>query len=137
MVIRELNKLDLPFLLEIRNHESTRVNLEDDSIFDIDQCIKWFKTLTSPWFIIEVDNNSVGYFRTDGNVVGADIHPMHRRMGYARKAYKLYLENKEYASLWVFVDNFAKNLYTELGFLENGNSKIIRDRKYIEMVYEK
>ena len=34
------------------------------------------------------------------------------------------------------VDNFAKNLYTELGFVENGNSKIIRDREYIEMIYE-
>ena len=43
MVIRELTELDLPFLLEIRNHKSTRVNLEDDSIFDIDQCTKWFK----------------------------------------------------------------------------------------------
>jgi hypothetical protein len=37
----------------------------------------------------------------------------------------------------VFVDNFAKNLYIELGFVENGNSKIIRGREYIEMIYEK
>jgi predicted GNAT family acetyltransferase len=68
--------------------------------------------------------------------VGGDIHPMYRRMGYAREAYKLYLKDKKYASLWVFVDNFAKNLYSELGFVENGNSKIIRNREYIEMVYE-
>ena len=137
MILRRLEESDLPFLLEIRNEPTTRINLENDSIFNLEECTDWFHKTNPNWYIIEVDNNSVGYFRTDGNVVGADIHPMHRRMGYARKAYKLYLENKEYASLWVFVDNFAKNLYTELGFLENGNSKIIRDRKYIEMVYEK
>ena len=30
----------------------------------------------------------------------------------------------------------AKNLYSELGFVEDGNSKIIRNRAYVEMVYE-
>jgi ribosomal protein S18 acetylase RimI-like enzyme len=111
------------------------MNLENNSAFTLESCTEWFSKTNPIWYIIE-DTNRVGYIRTNKDEVGIDIHPMYRRMGYAREAYKLYLKDREYASLWVFVDNFAKNLYTELGFVENGNTKTIRDRKYIQMVYE-
>jgi hypothetical protein len=137
MILRRLEEADLPFLLEIRNDITTRINLENDSVFTLESCIEWFSKINPLWYIIEVDNKRVGYIRTKGNEVGIDIHPMYRRMRYAREAYKLYLENKESALLWVFVDNFAKTLYTELGFVENGNTKIIRDRKYIQMIWKK
>lgn len=136
MILRKLEETDLSFLLEVRNDDSTRFNLENDSIFTLEQCRDWFNKTNPNWYIIEVDNKSVGYFRTDGDVVGADIHPKYRRMGYAREAYKLYLKDKSFASLWVFEDNFAKNLYSQLGFTENGNLKTIRNRKYVEMIYE-
>lgn len=136
MNLRELSISDLPFLLEVRNNETTRVNLENDSVFTLAQCEEWFLVRKPKWFIIEIDGNSVGYIRTNGVEVGIDIHPNYRRKGYAREAYKLYLKDKEYATLWVFVDNFAKILYTELGFVENGNIKTIRGRDYIQMVYE-
>lgn len=136
MILRRLEQRDLPFLLEVRNDPTTRINLENNLVFTLESCTEWFSKTNPLWYIIEVDNKPVGYIRTDGNVVGVDIHPMYRRMGYAREAYKLYLKDKRYVSLWVFVDNFAKNLYFQLGFVENGNSKIIRNRKYIEMVYE-
>jgi hypothetical protein len=111
------------------------MNLENNSAFTLESCTEWFSKTNPIWYIIE-DTNRVGYIRTNKDEVGIDIHPMYRRMGYAREAYKLYLKDREYASLWVFVDNFAKNLYTELGFVENGNTKTIRDREYIQMVYE-
>ncbi len=136
MELRRLVTMDLAFLLEVRNDETTRMNLENDSVFTLTECAGWFLKTNPIWYIIEVDNNSVGYIRTNGDEVGIDIHPKHRRKGYAREAYKLYLKDKKYASLWVFVDNFAKNLYTELGFVENGNTKTIRGREYIQMVYE-
>lgn len=136
MRLRELSVKDLPFLLEVRNDETTRVNLENDSVFTLAQCEEWFLGKKPKWYIIEIAGNGVGYIRTNGDEIGIDIHPHYRRKGYAREAYKLYLKDKEYASLWVFVDNFAKNLYTELGFVENGNTKIIRDREYIQMIYE-
>ncbi len=136
MILRQLCEDDLPFLLEVRNNESTRVNLENDSVFTLQECAEWFFKTNPNWYIIEVNNERIGYIRTNGDEVGIDIHPKYRRNGYAREAYKLYLKDKDYASLWVFVDNFAKNLYTELGFVENGNSKIIRGREYIQMVYE-
>jgi hypothetical protein len=136
MILRKLEESDLPFLLEVRNDPTTRINLENDSVFTIESCTEWFSKTNPLWYIIEVDGNNVGYIRTNGDEIGADIHPEHRKKGYAREAYKLYLKDKEYASLWVFVDNFAKTLYAELGFIENGNVKTIRDREYIQMIYE-
>lgn len=137
MVIRKLISMDLEFLLEVRNDDTTRVNLENDSVFTLGECVEWFYKKNPLWYIIEIECIPVGYIRTNGDEVGIDIHPNYRRKGYARDAYKLYLEDKKYVSLWVFVDNFAKNLYTELGFVENGNSKLIRNREYIQMSYEK
>jgi hypothetical protein len=137
MNLRKLTEFDLPFLLEIRNDDTTRINLENDSIFTLQECNDWFFKKNPIWYIIEVDGNDVGYIRTNGDEVGIDIHPNYRRRGYARDAYKLYLKDKNYASLWVFSDNFAKNIYIELGFVENGNTKIIRNREYVQMIYKK
>lgn len=135
--LRELTENDLSFLLEVRNHESTRQFLENDSIFSIEQCKEWFQSLKSPWYIILVDDNPVGYIRTNGNEIGCDIHPDHRRKGYANIAYKKIMENMSIATLWVFEDNFAKKLYLNLGFIETGEYNIIRNRKYVRMIYEK
>jgi RimJ/RimL family protein N-acetyltransferase len=137
MNLRQLTRLDLPFLLEVRNDVTTRVNLENDSEFTMKECLSWFLKTHPIWYIIEIDNISVGYIRTNGDEIGVDIHPDYRRKGYAREAYKLYLETKQYASLWVFIDNFAKNLYTELGFIESGDYKIVRNRRYIKMIWKK
>lgn len=135
MVLRRLQISDLPFLLGVRNDNSTRQYLENDSIFSLEESQNWYLTSKPEWYIIEVDNEPVGYIRTNNDEVGVDIHPTHRRKGYAKRAYQLYLEGKQYASLWVFNDNFAKNLYLDLGFKENGNTKEVRGRKYIQMEY--
>jgi hypothetical protein len=135
VILRSLIDQDLSFLLEIRNNSSTRINLENDSIFTLEECEQWFKNLKSPWYVIKVDNNKVGYFRTNGDEIGCDIHPNYRRKGYAKDAYKLYLKDKKYASLWVFDDNFAKQLYLDLGFKATGDIKFIRERLYIKMEY--
>lgn len=137
VILRELTIDDLSFLLEIRNDDSTRLNLENNSKFTLDECIKWFKSTSPKWFIIEVNNEKIGYVRTNGDEVGIDIHPNFRRRGYARKAYKYYLKDKDYASLWVFEDNFAKKLYESLGFTPTGESKIIRNKVYIRMEFFK
>ena len=138
MKLRPLTKEDLPFLLEVRNQESTRNNLENDSIFFLEECESWFKNLKSPWYIIINEHlESVGYFRTNGDEVGCDIHPLHRKNGYARAAYNEYLKDKKQASLWVFEDNFAKDLYFSLGFVLTGNVKKVRKRNYIHMIWKK
>ncbi len=133
--LRPLKVDDLLFLLEVRNDESTRNNLENNSMFKYNECRAWFESTNPKWYIIEINRHSVGYIRTDGDEVGCDIHPIYRRKGYARMAYEVYLKDKDYASLWVFEDNFAKNLYEKLGFVYNNNLKIIRERNYIQMEY--
>lgn len=137
MKLRPLGINDLTFLLEVRNDKSTRYYLENDNVFSIKECTEWFLNTKPKWFIIEVEQSPVGYIRTNGNEVGCDIHPNFRRKGYARMAYKLYLKDKKYASLWVFEDNFAKNLYESLGFVQTNKSKNIKNRKYIYMEYNK
>ena len=131
----QLTENDLPFLLEVRNDESTRQFLENDSKFTLKESLKWFRDNQPKWFIIEVNKTSVGYIRTLGNEVGCDIHPNFRKKGYAKMAYELYLQDKDYASLWVFEDNFAVKLYEKLGFTSTGDSRIVRKRNYIKMEY--
>jgi RimJ/RimL family protein N-acetyltransferase len=135
--LRLLTENDLSFLLEVRNDESTRQFLEHDSKFTLKEALKWFRQNNPKWFIIEINRFPVGYIRTNRDEIGCDIHPNFRRKGYAKMAYELYLKDKNYASLWVFEDNFAKNLYEKLGFVVNGNSRLVRDRNYIQMEYKK
>lgn len=135
VTLRPLHITDLSFLLEVRNHGSTRTNLENNSLFTLKECEHWFGDLKSPWYIIEVNRCKVGYLRTNDNEIGCDIHLNYRRKGYAKMAYEIYLKDKEYASLWVFDDNFAKQLYLNLGFKPTENTKTIRERLYIEMEY--
>lgn len=136
--LKLLTEEDLSFLLEVRNDDSTRFYLEDDSIFTLDECKKWFVNLNSPWYIIEtIEGNKVGYIRTNGDEIGCDIHPKFRRKGYAKMAYKEYLKDKKYASLKVFKDNFAINLYKKLGFVEIDNGELIRGREYVNMIFRK
>tara|TARA_B100001094_G_scaffold318543_1_gene362274 strand:- start:1615 stop:2052 length:438 start_codon:yes stop_codon:yes gene_type:complete len=131
--LKSLTESDLPFLLEIRNDDSTRCNLENNSKFTLKESLEWFRETQPKWYIIEVNRFSVGYIRTNGDEVGCDIHPNFRRRGYAKMAYETYLEDKDYASLWVFEDNFAKEFYEKLGFYATWKSKIIRERKYVKM----
>lgn len=133
--LRSLTENDLPFLLEVRNDKSTRQFLEVNSKFTLKESLKWFRDNQPKWFIIEINRIPVGYIRTNKNEVGCDIHPDFRKKGYAKMAYELYLKDKDYASLWVFEDNFAKELYEKLGFTPTGNSRIVRDRNYIKMEY--
>ena len=137
VIFKPLQEHHLEFLLEVRNDESTRSMLEVHKVFTLEECKKWFSYLQTTWFIIENEvGEPVGYFRIFGDEIGCDIHPNHRRKGYARKAYIEYLKDKTYAKLWVFDDNFAKNLYLSLGFKETGEFKMVRNRKYVEMTWK-
>ena len=131
--LKSLTESDLPFLLEIRNDDSTRCNLENNSKFTLKESLEWFRETQPKWYIILHQGVPVGYIRTSGDEVGCDIHPNFRRRGYAKIAYETYLEDKDYASLWVFEDNFAKEFYEKLGFYTTWKSKIIRERKYVKM----
>ena len=138
VTLLSLLESDLPFLIEVRNDESTRSQLGNDSLFTLEECKEWFTKEQPKWLLIINHNLSrVGYMRINGDTIGIDIHPNFRKKGYARLAYQKYLEDTDYADLWVFEDNHAKKLYEELGFVETGEYETLRDRKYLKMIYEK
>jgi len=138
VTLLSLLESDLPFLIEVRNDESTRSQLGNDSLFTLEECKEWFIKEQPEWLLIINHNlTRIGYIRIDGDTIGIDIHPNFRRKGYARLAYQKYLEDTDYADLWVFEDNHAKKLYEELGFVETGEYEMLRDRKYLKMIYEK
>jgi len=138
VTLLSLLESDLPFLIEVRNDESTRSQLGNDSLFTLEECKEWFRKEQPEWLLIINHNlTRIGYIRIDGDTIGIDIHPNFRRKGYARLAYQKYLEDTDYADLWVFEDNHAKKLYEELGFVETGEYEMLRDRKYLKMIYEK
>jgi len=137
MKLRKLTLDDLPFLLSVRNHETTRKFLENDAVFTYKQCKDWFLTKKPVWYIIEVGGVDVGYIRTDGKKeVGCDIHPTYRKKGYATCAYKLYLKDKYEAELWVFENNFALKLYKKLGFNTTTEKRSVRGINYIKMIWK-
>ena len=86
--LRPLIENDLPFLLEIRNNQSTRQFLENNSKFTLKESLKWFRENNPKWFIIEINRHAIGYIRTNNDEIGCDIHPDYRRKGYATIAYK-------------------------------------------------
>ena len=131
---RNLVEDDLAFLLEVRNDLTTRSMLENNQVFTLTECKDWFFKSQPEWLIILNNNNEkIGYLRLNNDEIGVDIHPDFRRMGYAKASYLKFLKDKKHASLWVFEDNHAFNLYVNLGFKVNGNFKFVRKRKYLQM----
>jgi GNAT superfamily N-acetyltransferase len=135
VTLKDITVNDLTDLLHIRSHKSTRDMLEDNSIFHLSECEDWFNKTKPQWKMISYnDNQNIGYIRIKDDTVGIDIHPDFRRQGIARQAYEQILPTKDKWRLWVFEDNHAKQLYLELGFIATGESKLVRDKQYIEMI---
>ena len=145
MKLRQMERDDLEFVNNTRNHITTRLHLENNNEITLVDTVHWFNTVKPVWYIIEVNNDKVGYLRTSSDsgdtiCIGCDIHPKHRRKGYASKAYKLLIKSlydKGYAVIWlkVFRNNIpAYNLYNSLNFFEIG-SKMVNEKEYITMVH--
>jgi len=147
LILRKIKREDLVFVNEIRNDESTRNRLKNPEKISIEKTYEWFDKSDPGWFIIEVKNTPIGYIRTSSDTgeticIGCDIHPDHRRQGYARKAYESYipkLYQNGYIIVWleVFDDNFpAKKLYESLGFEKIG-SRLVNNKEYLAMVHKR
>jgi RimJ/RimL family protein N-acetyltransferase len=139
---------DLSDFLEIRN--LSKEFLHNNSSFTLDQATIWFNKDKPKFYIIELGETTIGYFRTSnwestiGLYIGCDIHPDFRGFGLGYLSYvkfikKLYDEfNVQTISLEVLETNTrALNLYTKLGFEKVGISdeKIIRDGNTIDSIF--
>jgi RimJ/RimL family protein N-acetyltransferase len=126
--LRKATIEDGAFILEVRNHESTLKQLHDPRKFDLNSFEAWFNNSNPEWFIIESENQKIGYIRTKWIEkpsvlqIGADIHPVFRGKGFSKSAYyklfDLFFDAKKF-TLEVFLDNeIAHKLYKKLGFIE-------------------
>jgi len=130
IAIEPLQESHLPFLLEVRNE--CRQFLHDDRAFSLEECRRWFAGTKPEFWLIRLDGEAIGYFRT-GNpdrdarsiYVGADLHPRFRGRGLARAAYELFLPflrdrlSLRVVRLEVLSHNLAAQaLYRRLGFVE-------------------
>lgn len=130
---REMSLTDLPVFLDIRNE--AKDFLHNDSIFDLEQAKDWFIKNQPKFYIIELGENVIGYFRTsnweNGSMyIGCDIHQDFRGFGLGYISYLKFI-NKIFTEfdihtikLEVLSTNLrAKNLYDKLGFRTIGVSE--------------
>jgi len=127
--LRKIEYKDLEFVSEVRNECSFEF-LHDSRTFTISETIEWFKNTNPYWFIIEIDNHKIGYFRTSNYEpeensihIGCDIHKEFRGKGYGYESYLAFIDflykekNINTINLEVLSTNIvAKKLYQKLGF---------------------
>lgn len=141
---RAMTREDLPHVINIRNYEETRMYLENNSEFSIEQAQDWFDKTNPRWFVIELGDEIIGYIRTsdrttDSVYVGMDLHPIYRGQGIGFKTYVAffhylnYIEKLKTLKLKVFkFNNVALSLYKKLGFNET-DSTLVDGEEYITM----
>ncbi len=147
IVLSKMTEKDLCFVNTTRNIPSTRLWLENNSEITLKETQEWFLISSPKWFIINHENQKVGYIRTSHDTgrsicVGCDIHPDFRRKGYAKKTYDIFLDylyKSGYVNIWLEV--FEKNegalsLYKNLGFVILGK-RTVRKECYITMAHTK
>jgi RimJ/RimL family protein N-acetyltransferase len=144
--LSELRRIDLPFLLDVRNR--CRAMLHDDHEFSLREAEQWFDSTRPRFYLVALDCCPIGYFRTSNwdevnrhVYVGCDLHESHRGKGYARVAYDVFMKylfnncgiNK--VSLEVLSHNDrARKLYQQLGFVLEGvkRQEVWRDGRYLD-----
>ena len=140
-MIREMEYYDVPTYNTIRN--SCLDFLHDPTHYTLKESYVWFRKKTDPFFMYELDSETIGYFRTSNWTkvscyVGMDIHQDYRGQHLAYDAYIEFFGflNKEYGtrsvSLEVLESNErAYNLYVKLGFktMDINDRSIIMKRR--------
>jgi RimJ/RimL family protein N-acetyltransferase len=143
---RKIESTDIPKFLEIRN--VSKEFLHNNSEFTLDDANNWFNTYNPNFYMIELGDNVIGYFRTSNwenksMYLGCDLSPKYRGYGLAYISYINFINklnnefDLDYIKLEVLSTNFrAKNLYDKLGFKTIGVSseKIIRNGEEINSI---
>jgi RimJ/RimL family protein N-acetyltransferase len=147
-IFRKMKNEDLEFFLSIRNECSEL--LHNDSKFTMNEVKKWFNETLPFFYIINYNNEDVGYFRTSNYsmefntiYIGCDLHEKWRGKKIAYNGYinfMMYIIKKlkiEKFYLEVFSTNIiAYNLYKKLGFTEDNieYNKVLRNNQYINNI---
>lgn len=126
ITIRKMLAEDINFFLEVRN--LCAPFLHNNTKFTLEQSKKWFKHTPNIYYIVEIDNNSIGYFRTSNYklntcYIGMDIHPIYQGKGFSQMLYPMFMDmlfsnhNINLFYLEVLSTNKrAIHIYKKLGF---------------------
>lgn len=149
MKFRKIHKNDLKFVNTVRNEYASEY-LHDSRTFSLDDTISWFETYKPDFYIIELNEQPIGYFRLSNHSVqnkniyiGADISIEYKGRGYGKAAYMLFIPYlfKEYdlnkISLEVLATNtIAISLYKKLGFKTEGikRQEVKKDDKWVDSI---
>ena len=144
--IRRLTYKDIPFFNEVRN-ECCEEYLHNSCQFSLEETYDWFFNTKPLFFIIMLNGESIGYFRTSNwskenkNIyIGADIHKDYRGKGYASEAYRQFIPiiinecNLHKISLEVLETNKrAIRLYKKFGFVDEGikRDEVLKNGEWI------
>ena len=132
---RKMNELDLDFFLSVRN--LVRENLHNSRFFSLEEAKEWFKFTKNEYWIIEICEVEVGYFRLSKEnqenwQIGADIHPSFQNKGIGSFVYPLFVDSiikrqpvvPLKLNLQVLKHNsMALRLYEKLGFKRTAESE--------------
>jgi len=128
-MVRLMTIHDVPFYNCVRNECCEY--LHDPTTYTLPQAYEWFSKNLNPFFMYELNNETIGYFRTsdwtkDSCYIGMDIHKDYRGRKLAVSAYTEMIEHIktnytdiQTLNLEVLSHNTrAYNLYKKLGFKE-------------------
>jgi GNAT superfamily N-acetyltransferase len=146
--LRKINKNDKDYFLELNNDDDNRKWMRSDVKWDENMFKQILYNPLNRWFVVyDMDfnrnMNRVGLFTIylygKRMYIGIVIEKNFRRKGYARKAFKHYLEvsDKEKVDTWIscFRDQIALPMYEQLGYKEQ-SEEIVRGKEFIHMKRE-
>jgi len=146
LTFRKLEIDDLVFFNNVRNSFSEQF-LHNSKQFTIQETEDWFKYNYPDYYIIELENEKIGYFRLSNHsienkniYVGMDIAKEYQGKGYGYYVFNKFIDylfdvydlNK--VSLEVLKTNQkAIRLYEKLGFIYEGEKReeVLKGNKYI------
>ena len=146
---RRLTHEDLEFLTEVRN-ECCVEYLHNSCQYALEEAYEWFFKTDPLFFIILLDGERIGYFRTSNHskenkniYIGADLHKDFRGKGLAYKCYRKFMPiwakelDLHKISLEVLETNQrAIKSYETIGFVHEGvkREEVFKNGKWVDSI---
>ena len=149
LTFRPLSYEDLQFLNEVRN-ECCGEYLHNPRQHTLEETYEWFFKTNPLFFIILLDGERIGYFRTSNHskenkniYLGADLHKDFRGKGLALQSYREFIPFlvKEYDLHKISLEALETNqkaikLYETVGFIHEGvkRDEIFKNGKWVDSI---